>query len=483
MKITLSCRCRLIWVTDRFWFRACEPDHESDRGASLYRIMSPPFGESTRGNLTTHTGAWLGAADTQTSISKREQYMQVIHRRCAGLDVHKKTVVACVMISLSEGGVEKHIATFGTMTPDLLALSDWLKGHGVTHAAMESTGVYWRPIYQLLEDQFTLLVANAQHIHRMPGRKTDVTDAEWLADLLRHGLIAPSFVPAQAQRELRELTRHRSNVSGRRAQCINEMHRTLEGTNIKLSSVATDITGVSAMDMLQHLLSGQTDPNFLAELARGVLRKKIPQLRQALQGVVRPHQQLILSQLLADIEGLDQQVQDLNAEIGRRLEKEQELLDRLDEIPGVNCKVAEVIVAELGMDMKRFGSAARATAWSGMCPANRQSGGRHYRARSRFGNKHLKSALTEAGRAAGRSKETYLGAQFRRICARRGSKRAALAVGHSILTIAYHMMDRGTSFQELGADYFDRRNPERVKDRLVRRLEKLGYKVSLEQAA
>jgi len=408
--------------------------------------------------------------------------MQVMHARCAGLDVHKKTVVACVLISLPNGKFDKHTATFGTMTSDILALSDWLKNHEVSHAAMESTGVYWRPIYQLLEGQFTLLVANAQHIKRLPGRKTDVTDAEWLADLLRHGLIAPSFVPAQPQRELRELTRHRSNVTGRRAQCINEMHRTLEGTNIKLSSVATDITGVSATEMLQQLVAGQTDPNFLAELARGILRKKIPQLQRALQGVVRPHQQLILSQLLADIAACDEAIQALNREIAQRLQNERELIERLDEIPGVNQKVAEVIVAELGTDMKRFGSARRAAAWSGMCPSNRESGGRRYRARSRFGNKHLKSGLTEAGRAAGRSKNTYLGAHYRRICARRGGKRAALAVGHSILTIAYHMMDRGMRFQELGADYFDRRNPERVRDRLVQRLEKLGYKVSLEQA-
>ena len=407
--------------------------------------------------------------------------MQVMHPRCAGLDVHKKSVVACVLISLPEGVVQKHTQTFGTMTPELLALSDWLQGHGVTHVAMESTGVYWRPIYQVLEGRFTLLVGNAQHIHRMPGRKTDLTDAEWLADLLRHGLIAPSFVPAQPQRELRELTRHRSNVAARRAQGINEMHRTLEGTNIKLSSVATDLSGVSATAMLERLVAGETNPDLLAELARGLLRKKMPQLRQALQGVVRPHQQLILSQLLADLAACDEQIGALDTEIDQRLTAEREVLDRLDEVPGVNRKVAEVIVAELGTDMKRFGSASRATAWSGMCPANRQSGGRRYRARSRFGNTHLKSALTEAGRAAGRSKNTYLGAQYRRLAARRGGKRAALAVGHSILTISYHLMDRGTRFHELGADYFDRRNPERVRDRLVQRLEKLGYKVSLEK--
>ena len=292
--------------------------------------------------------------------------MEVMHVRCAGLDVHKRTVAACVMISQPGGAVEKHSASFGTMTRDILALSDWLKGYQVSHVAMESTGVYWRPIYQLLEGQFTLLVANAQHIKRMPGRKTDVSDAEWLADLLRHGLIVASFVPSQPQRELRELTRHRSNVAGRRAQLVNEIHRTLEGTNLKLSSVVTDITGVSAMDMLEHLLAGQSDPKRLAELARGTLRRKIPQLEQALEGVVRAHQRLIMSQLLADIEACDQQIRALNTEIAQRLEKEQELIKRLDQIPGVDRKVAEVIVAELGTDMKRFGNAARAAAWSGM---------------------------------------------------------------------------------------------------------------------
>jgi transposase len=409
--------------------------------------------------------------------------MQVQHERCAGLDVHKKTVVVCVLISLASGQVERHKASFGTTTPEILALSDWLKNMGVTHVAMESTGVYWRPIYQVLEGHFELLVANAQQIHRMPGRKTDLTDAEWVADLLRHGLIVPSFVPPQAQRDLRELTRHRSNTTARRAQCINEMHRTLETTNIKLSSVATDITGVSATDMLQHLVAGQSDPEMLAELARGVLRKKIPQLRRALQGVVRSHHQVILSQLLADIEMFDEQVRGLDAEIAQRLIQEQALIERLDGITGVNRKVAEVIVAELGTDMSRFGSAKRAAAWSGMCPANRESGGRRYAARSRHGNKHLKSALTEAGRAAGRSKDTYLAAQYRRIASRRGGKRAALAVGHSILKISYHMMERGTTYQELGGDYFDRRDPERVRDRLVHRLEKLGYRVTVEAAA
>ena len=440
-----------------------------------------PYGESTRGNLTYQTGACLSSDGQPTSNLKSP--MRIMYARCSGLDVHKKTIVAWIKITGADGNVEDYQATFGTMTPDILALSDWLKKHGVTHVAMESTGVYWRPIYQLLEGQFELLVANAQKIKRMPGRKTDVTDAEWLTDLLRHGLIVPSFVPPPAQRELRELTRHRSNVTARRAQCVNEIHRTLEGTNIKLSSVATDITGVSATHMLKELLAGSTNPDLLAELAQGTLRKKIPQLRKALQGVVRPHQQLILTQLMADIAAYDEEILELNNEIALRLIQKQEVIERLDVIPGVNRRVAEVILAELGTDMKRFGGASRACAWGGMCPGNRESGGRRYHARSRFGNKPLKSALTEAGRAAGRSKNTYLGAQYRRLAGKKGAKRAALAVGHSILTIAYHMIDRGTTFQELGADYFDRRNPEQIKRRLVQRLEKLGYKVSLEPVA
>jgi transposase len=408
--------------------------------------------------------------------------MQVMHERCAGLDVHKKTVAVWVLISLAQGEVEKHHATFETMTPDLLALLDWLKSLGVTHVAMESTGVYWRPVWQVLEGHFELLLANAQAIKRMPGRKTDVTDAQWVADLLRHGLIAPSFVPSQPQRELRELTRHRTSVIQRRSQCINEVHRTLEGTNIKLSSVATDIMGVSATEMLEQLLAGVNDPEQLAELARGRLRAKIPQLRKALQGVVRDHHKLILSQLLSEIERLEEQIAEVSQETARRLQEQEELIGRLDEITGVNRRTAEVVLAELGTDMSRFGRAARAAAWAGMCPANRESGGRRYRARSRFGNKHLKSILAEAGSAAGRSKNTYLGAQHRRIRGRKGRKRANLAVGHSILTICYHMIERGTPYKDLGADYFDRRNPERIRDHLVRRLKRLGYNVTLEKA-
>jgi transposase len=410
--------------------------------------------------------------------------MQVLFARCAGLDVHKRTVVVCVLLTLADGQVVKHKQTFGTMTPDLLALADWLKGLAVTHAAMESTGPYWRPVYQLLEGLFTLLVVNAAHIKRMPGRKTDMTDAEWLAELLRHGLLAPSFVPPRPQRELRELTRHRTNLMEKRSQAINELHRTLEGTNLKLTSVATDVTGVSATEMLLALLSGQqTDPEILAEMARGRLRKKIPLLKKALQGKILEHQKLILSQLLADIDLFDEQVLEVSEMIAQRASQDQGLMDRLDEIPGVNRRTAEVVLAELGTDMSRFPSDRHAAAWSGLCPGNKESGGRHYAARSRQGNKPLKRALAEAAQAAGRSKDTYLSAQYRRIGARRGKKRAALAVGHSILRIIYHMIKEGTTYHDLGADYFDRRNEPSVIRRLVQRLEGLGYLVELKKAA
>jgi len=410
--------------------------------------------------------------------------MQILNARCAGLDVHKQSVVACVLVSEGQDKVEKHCQTFGTMTPDILALADWLRGLGVKEVAMESTGVYWRPIYQLLEESFQLLVVNAAQVKRMPGRKTDVTDAEWLAELLQHGLLAASFVPPQAQRELRELTRHRTNLVEKRTQAVNELHRTLEGTNLKLSSVATDITGLSAMRMLEALLQGEmTDPNLLAELAVGRLRRKIPQLQKALQGRIREHQRLILSQLLVDIELFDEQVEQVSGMIEQRLTEQTQLLARLDAIPGVSRRTVEVVLAELGADMKRFPNARHAAAWAGMCPSNKESGGRRFAARSRQGNKALKRALVEAAMAAGRTKETYLSAQYRRIGARRGKKRAAMAVGHTLLRIIYHMIKEGTTYRDLGADYFDRRNQTAVVRRLVERLEGLGYTVNVSKAA
>lgn len=409
--------------------------------------------------------------------------MKVLHARCAGLDVHKKTVVAWVMVTAENGQVQTYSQSFGTTTPDILALADWLKGFGVRVVAMESTGVYWRPIYQLLEDSFQLLVVNAMHVKRMPGRKTDVTDAQWLAELLRHGLLVASFVPPKAQRQVRELTRHRTNLVEKRSQAVNEIHRTLEGTNLKLTSVASDITGDAATLMLQALLSGvQTDPKVLAQLAIGRMRSKIPQLEKALQGKIEEHHRLILLQLLADVDLFDEQIEAVSKLIEQRLSQEKDLLARLDEIPGVSQRTGEVVLAEMGTDMSRFPNDRHASAWAGMCPSNKESGGRRFAARSRQGNKALKRALTEAALAAGRTKNTYLSAQYHRLSARRGKKRAALAVGHSVLRIMYHMIKEGTHYKDLGADYFDRRNEAAVTRRLVSRLEGLGYSVSLSKA-
>jgi transposase len=405
--------------------------------------------------------------------------MQVLYARCAGLDVHKKTVVACIWITAQDGTATKHSQTFGTMTPQVLALCDWLKSYGVTHVAMESTGVYWKPIYNLLEGNFELLVVNAQHVKAVPGRKTDVNDAEWIGDLLRHGLLRGSFVPPQAQRELRELTRHRSIVVGRRRQAINERQKALESTNIKLASVVSDITGMSATAMLQALLAGQTDPRILSELALGRLRKKKEQLQQALQGVVRPHQKLILSQLLADVEFFDEQIAEMSTEIEARVKQDQEIIDRMDEIPGINQRVVEIVVAELGTDMSRFATEGHVVSWSGLCPGKDQSGGKRRNTRSRKGSPALRRALVDAAQAAAHTHDTYLSAMYHRLAGKRGKKRAIVAVARTILVTVYHMMKRGSRYEDLGADYFDRRNPSKLIQRLTYRIKKLGYEVTV----
>lgn len=404
--------------------------------------------------------------------------MQVLYEKCAGLDVHKKTVVACIWITV-DGKAVKVVKTFGTTTPDLLALLDWLKANGVTHAAMESTGVYWKPIYQILEGNMELLLVNAQHVKAVPGRKTDVADAEWIGDLLRHGLLRGSFVPPLAQRELRELTRHRSNLVGKKAQASNELQKTLESTNIKLQSVVTDITGVSATAMLQALIGGESDPNVLSSLAKGRLRNKKAELHKALQGKVGAHHKLILAQLLADMDLFDEQIVELSQEIQRRVDQQQENIDRIDKIPGINQRIGEVIVAEVGTDMNQFPNETHLVSWAGMCPGNNQSAGKRKSSRIRPGNRALKTALLEAAQAASHTKNTYLSALYHRIASRRGKKRALIAVGRSILVTIYHMFKRGTAYQDLGADYFDKLNPTTLLNRLTKRIAKLGYDITL----
>lgn len=405
--------------------------------------------------------------------------MNVIYTACAGLDVHKKGVTACVWITPPQGEATKETRSFGTMTEDLLALRDWLQSQGVTHAAMESTGVYWKPVYNVLEGGFELLVVNAQHIKAVPGRKTDVADAEWIGDLLRHGLLRGSFVPPQPQRELRELTRHRSNLVGKRAQAANELQKILESGNIKLASVVSDITGVSATAMLQALLAGQTDREALAELARGRLRSKKELLQKALEGVLRAHHRLIIAQLLADIEFFEEQIGEVGAEIARRLEDHRQDLERLDDIPGVNQRIGEIILAEVGTDMSRFPSEHHLSSWAGLCPGNNQSAGKRRSSRIRPGNQALKNALVEAAHAAGRTRGTYLQAQYKRLAAKRGKKRAKIAVARSILIGIYHMFKRAIPWRELGANYFDQRNPLQVVQRITKRLHSLGYHVDL----
>lgn len=412
--------------------------------------------------------------------------MDVLHQRCSGLDVHKSTVVACVVTPGAQGRPRKEVRTFGTTTGALLELADWLSTHAVTHVAMEATGVYWRPVWNILEaaERFELVLANARHIKAVPGRKTDVRDCEWVADLLRHGLLRGSFVPERAQRELRDLVRYRTALLQERTAEVNRLQKTLETGNIKLAAVATDILGKSGRDILAALVAGVTDAAALADLARGKLRAKLPALERALAGRFGPHQRFLVAQQLAHLEAVDDTIERVSDEIARRLRPCEATLDRLDAIPGVGRRTAEVLLAEVGTEVDRFPDAAHLASWAGVCPGNHESAGKRHSGRTRKGNPWLRAALVEAGQAAGRTKHTYLGAQYRRLVARRGKQRATLAVGHTILTIAYTLLKRpDTTYHDLGVRYFDDRDRQGVERRLVRRLQGLGYRVTLEPPA
>lgn len=407
--------------------------------------------------------------------------MDVLCERCCGLDIHKKTIVACVVLPGAAGRPEKTIRTFGTMTDDILALADWLSGQGVTHVAMESTGVYWKPIWNLLENRFELVLANAQHIKAVPGRKTDVKDCEWIADLLRHGLLKGSFVPDRFQRELRELTRYRTELTRERAAEINRLQKTLEGANIKLAGVASDVTGRSARDMLAALVAGATDTHALAELARGRMREKIGELERALSGSFGPHQRFLVARHLTLIDSFDDSITQVSTEIEARTRPFEEQIARLDTIPGVARRTAEVFIAEVGTDMSRFPTANHLAAWAGLAPANNESAGKRKSGKIREGNQSLRTGMTEAAHAATRKRNSYPAAQYHRLAARRGKKRAMIAVAHSLLISAYHMLKRGQDYQDLGPTYFDDRDRQAVRKRLVHRLEQLGYHVDLKQ--
>ena len=417
--------------------------------------------------------------------------METIYERCCGLDIHKKTVGACLIVPGPLGRSAKEIRTFGTMTEDLLKLSDWLTANRVTHVAMESTGVYWKPIWNLLEGNFELLLANAQHIKAVPGRKTDVKDCEWIADLLprgvggptysaHHGLLKGSFVPDLPQRELRELTRYRTSLVRERTSEVNRLQKTLEGANIKLSSVATNTMGKSGRQILEEMLRGSSDAKTLAQLAKGRLREKIGELERALEGCFGAHQRFLVAQQLAHIDFLDDTIEQVSAQVQERMRPFDEELSRLDAVPGVGRRTAEVLVAEIGIEMARFPTPAHLASWAGMCPGNNESAGKRKTARTRKGSPWLRSALVEAAHAAARTKETYLSAQYHRLAARRGKKKAAVAVGHTILVIVYHLLKQGTTYADLGPIYFDQHDRQAVERRLVNRLHRLGYKVTLE---
>lgn len=404
--------------------------------------------------------------------------METIYTHCAGLDVHKKTVVASRIYPNAAGERIQETQTFATMTQDLLKLSDWLQQAGIVQVAMESTGEYWKPVYNILEENFTLLLVNARHIKMVPGRKTDVKDAAWIAQLLEHGLLTASFVPPPAQRQLRDLTRHRANFIRERATLCNRVQKTLESMNIKLGCVATDVMGVSGRAILTELVAGQTDAATLSELAKGRLREKREQLEAALTGRVQLHQRFILGELLCQIDSLDESIARFNQQIETHCVPFAEAVAHLDTIPGVAQATAEVIVAEIGTDMSRFPTSGHLCAWAGIAPGNHQSGGKRLSGRIRDGNRALRSALVQAAWAAVRTK-TYLSAQYRRLAGRRGKKRALIAVAHSILKIAYCLIERGQDYQDLGENYFDQRRPDTMVRHLTNRLAQLGYEVLL----
>ena len=406
--------------------------------------------------------------------------MEVLYASCAGLDVHKRTVVACVLRAAPGGATVRQTRSFSTMLPGLEALRDWLRESGCVAVAMEATGVYWKPVFNVLEGQaWELVVANAEHLKAVPGRKTDVADAHWIATVLRHGLLRPSFIPDRAQRELRELTRFRAALVRDRARMVNRLQKTLEGANLKLASVLTDLTGASGTRILGALLRGEDDAATLADLADvRVQQRKRRALEEALRGHLTGPLRFVVARQLGQITALDGEIAACDAAVAEALAPHAAVFARLDAIPGIGRRTAEVIMAELGTDPRRFGSAKALAAWAGLAPGNRQSGGKRRPAGTRRGNPWLKAALTEAAWAAGRAKDSYLGSQYRRFAARRGRKRAVVAVAHSLLVIVYHMLTRGTDYADLGGDYFDRRARDALTRRLVGRLEALGHDVT-----
>lgn len=405
--------------------------------------------------------------------------MEAIIEQCCGLDVHQGSVVACLLVGHAERRPTKTVRTFGTMTRDLLSLRDWLREQGCTVVGMESTGIYWKPVHAVREDDFEVVVGNAHHIRNVPGRKTDVKDSEWIANLLRHGLIAKSFVPPQPIRELRDLLRYRRKLVENRTAERNRLLKLLETANIKLASVASDVFGVSGMAMLRAIVAGEATPEQMAQLAKKSLRKKIAELELALDGKVQEHHRFILQMQMDRLEQLESHISKLDQRIDEKLEPYREQHQRLVQIPGVDRVVAATLVAELGVDMSVFKTASHLAAWAGVCPGNNESAGKRKPSQARKGNVHLKTILVEAANSASRTKGSYLKDKFFRLKSRRGHKRAAMAVGRKILQSAYLMLSTTSDYRELGDAYLDNLDADRTAFNLVRRIERLGFDITI----
>lgn len=408
--------------------------------------------------------------------------MDIVIRRCCGLDVHKQTISACVIVAEEGKRKAKHQRGFGTTTGDLRELRAWLKEHGVTDVAMESTGVYWKPVWNILENFFTLVLVNARHIKIVPGRKTDVKDAEWIANLLQHGLIQGSFVPPRAIRDLRDLTRYRATLMQEMTSITNRIQKVLEDANVKLASVASDVLGVSGRQMLEAIISGVDDPELLAQMARRRMRSKMEQLRAALEGLVQDHHRFLLRQLLDNIDFLERKIEELDSRIEQQVQPYQTVVEKWMQIPGIQKITAWSLLAEIGPDMSQFPTAHHLASWAGLCPGNNESAGKRGSGKTRKGSVWLRRSLSQAAWAASHTKQTYLASRFKRLAAKRGGKRAIIALAHKLLLLGYYLIRRGLDYKDLGSNYFDSLQADRLRRYLVTRLEQLGHAVTLSAA-
>jgi transposase len=477
------------------------------RATPWYSEPAHEFGLSIRTSIADcrpHTGSTQGRLDVQGMLhrvwprdlvalqgvvyhryrrgprSLEDLSMRIVHPICAGMDVHKNSVSVCLVVNTPDGERRQELRRFGTMTRDLLALSDWLKEHGCRIVAMESTGVYWKPIFNILEAEFEVMLVNPTHFKNVPGRKTDAKDSEWLAELLEHGLLKASFVPAQEIRDLREVTRYRRRLVQTRTSEIQRVQKTLEGCNIKLASVATDLRGVSARSILEALLSGKKTPKEMAELTKGRLRQKRGQMEAALEGTIRPHQAWLIAQIVEHLDVLEENIAECDTKVEEMCRPFQEQLKLLDTVPGVNERAAQDIIAEVGVEMTPFKDQKHLCSWAALCPGNHESAGKRKSGRTRKGNQWLRTALVQCAHAAAHTKQTYLSSLYRRFT-RKGVNKASIVVAHSILEAIYFILRDGVPYQELGAEHFEESHKERAIYHHLKRLKALGVDLFAEQ--